>query len=85
MIEITVTKFHYLTSANRQHLQLMTTYNNPHSQAHLLADTLTIPLMYNLGLWNNFLKKKKRPEKFKGYYKSWSYRNQKGVNNFSQA
>ena len=26
-------------------------------QAHLLADILTIPLMYNLALWNNFLKK----------------------------
>ena len=57
MIEITVTKFHYLTSTNRQHLQLMTTYNNSHCQAHLLADLPTIPLMYNLVLWNNFLKK----------------------------
>ena len=38
----------------------MTTYNNSHCQAHLLADLLTIPLMYNLVLWNNFLKKKKK-------------------------
>ena len=27
-------------------------------QAHLLADPLTIPLMYNLVLWNTFLIKK---------------------------
>ena len=27
-------------------------------QAHLLADPLIIPLMYNLVLWNYFLKKK---------------------------
>ena len=27
-------------------------------QAHLMADPLTIPLMYNLVLWNNFLIKK---------------------------
>ena len=33
-------------------------YNNSHCQAHLLADLLTIPLMYNLVLWNSFLKKK---------------------------
>ena len=34
-------------------------------QAHLLADPLTIPLMYNLVLWNNFLKKtKKKQENF---------------------
>ena len=33
----------------------MTTYNNSHCQAHLLADLITIPLMYNLILWNNFL------------------------------
>ena len=33
-------------------------YNNSHSQAHSLAYTLTIPLMYNLVLWNNFLKNK---------------------------
>ena len=26
-------------------------------QAHLLVDPITIPLMYNLKLWNNFLKK----------------------------
>ena len=57
MLEITVTKFHYLTSANRQHLKLMTTYNNYHCQAHWLADTLKISLMYNHVLWNNFLKK----------------------------
>ena len=35
----------------------MTTCNNSHCQAHLLADLLTIPLMYNLVLWKNFLKK----------------------------
>ena len=35
------------------------TYNNYHCQAHLLADILTIPLMYSVILWNNFLKKKK--------------------------
>ena len=29
-------------------------------QAHLLVDLPTIPLMYNLVLWNNFLKKKKK-------------------------
>ena len=29
-------------------------------QAHLLADPLTIPLLYNLVLWNNFLKKQKK-------------------------
>ena len=46
-----------ITSTNRQHLQLMTTYNNYHCQAYLLADLITIPLMYNLVLWNNFLKK----------------------------
>ena len=59
--EITVTKqLHYLTSTNRQQLHLMKTYNNYHCQAHLLADLLTIPLMYSLILWNNFLKKKKK-------------------------
>ena len=45
-----------LTSTNRQHLQLMTTYNNSLCQAHLLADLLTIPLMCNLVLWSNFQK-----------------------------
>ena len=30
-------------------------------QEHLLADTLTIPLMYNLILWNNFLTKMNLP------------------------
>ena len=29
-------------------------------QAHLLAGPLTIPLMYNLVLWNNFLKQKNK-------------------------
>ena len=48
----------YLTSTNGQHIQLMTTYNNSHCQAHLLADLITIPLMYNLKLWNNFHKRK---------------------------
>ena len=62
MIEITVTK--YLTSTNQQ-LQLMTTYNNYHCQAHMLADLLTIPLMYNLVLWNNFLKKTKKTKQNK--------------------
>ena len=32
-------------------------------QAHLLADPLTISLMYNLVLWNNFLKKKNERKK----------------------
>ena len=31
--------------------------NNYHCQAHSLADTLKIPLMYNPVLWNNFHKK----------------------------
>ena len=39
---------------------IKTTYNNSHCQAHLLADLLTIPLMYNLVLWNNFLKNTKK-------------------------
>ena len=34
-------------------------------QAHLLADPLTSPLMYNLVLWNNLLKKKKKKRKKK--------------------
>ena len=38
---------------------MLTTYNNSHCQAHLLADTLKIPLMYNPVFWNNFQKKKK--------------------------
>ena len=54
------TEYIYLTSTNRKHLQLMTTYNNSHCQTHLLADLITIPLMYNLVFWNNFLKKKKK-------------------------
>ena len=38
-----------------------------HCQAHLLADLLTIPLMFILILWNNFLKKKKKKSaKFQG-------------------
>ena len=33
-------------------------------QAHLLADPLTIPLMYNLVLWNNKKKIKIKNKKF---------------------
>ena len=43
----------------------MTTYNISNCQAHSLADTLTISLMYKLVLWNNFQKKivcKKTPK-----------------------
>ena len=42
----------------------MTTYNNSHYQAHLLADLITIPLMYNQSCTQEkiFNKKKKKKE-----------------------
>ena len=60
MIEITIQNNFIISLAQTdKHLQLMTTYNNYHCRAHLLADLIIIPLMYNLLPWNNFLKKNK--------------------------